>query len=251
MITSFRTIRHGTIDSTNERAFEALAAGDARHGDVHIASGQTAGRGRRGRNWHSARGEGLFLSVVLKPARALPGPVLTVAAGLAVHDAVQDLGVREVELDWPNDVVAHTPSGPAKLAGILVETRGVEPEAPHYVLGVGLNVAQTAFPAELTAERAVTSLTLLGASATTADSEAAFLPRLASRLEAAERAPESLATDYLRAARLDEREVRVELAGETVEGRVRGLSFESGLRLAAGTDERVIALEHVRSLVPA
>ena len=127
----FRVLRHGVVDSTSERAFAAIEDGSARHGDVHVAEAQTRGRGRLGRSWASAPGEGLYLSTVLLPGPPPLSPTaLTMATGLAVHDAVRGLGVDAVRLDWPNDVVVDD----AKLCGILVESRGLTPAAPHCTL---------------------------------------------------------------------------------------------------------------------
>src|SRR5262245_62468054 len=110
-----RVRRDGEVGSTNERALASVADGSARHGDVHVAEGQTAGRGRLGRSWASASGEGLYLSLVLLTERAPSPAALTMGAGLAVLEGVRSLGVRGAQLKWPNDVLA---SG-AKLAGIL------------------------------------------------------------------------------------------------------------------------------------
>ncbi|MBI5435192.1 MAG: biotin--[acetyl-CoA-carboxylase] ligase [Planctomycetes bacterium] len=204
---SGRTTRFEETDSTNERALAAVASGDARHGDVFVARAQTRGRGRRGAAWHSPAGEGLYFSVVLLPgAPALPA-ALTMASGVAVWRALRELGLASVELRWPNDLFV----GRAKLVGILVETRGLDPAAPHYVVGIGINVAQRAFAPELVAERAVTSLALEGV-ATTVD---AVLERVVAELEPAlELAlfdPEATARDYAEAARLLGACVRVEV----------------------------------------
>ncbi|HVS19810.1 MAG TPA: biotin--[acetyl-CoA-carboxylase] ligase, partial [Planctomycetota bacterium] len=120
-----RVLHHEIVDSTNERAFAALAAGTALHGDVHVARGQTAGRGRRGARWVSSAGEGLFASLVLLPAPpAPPAPAITMFAGLALLDALHELGLVRARLKWPNDVVV----GDAKLGGCLVESRGFQPD---------------------------------------------------------------------------------------------------------------------------
>src|SRR5207247_1187280 len=108
---------------------------------------------------------------------------------LAVLEGVHALGVREARLKWPNDV--HVSE--AKLAGILAESRGLDPVRPHAVVGVGLNVLQRSFPPELLAERAVTSLALLGRTATTEQALDALLAHLAPRLELACRSPERIA----------------------------------------------------------
>ena len=243
-----RLIHHAIIDSTNERALTSIATGDALHGDVHLAEGQTAGRGRLGRRWSSPPGEGLYLSFVLLPSR-LPNPAaLTMAAGLAVLECVRALGVSAAELKWPNDVLAPEGTKLAKLAGILVETRGLDATHPHAVVGVGLNVLQRTFPVELLRERAVTSLARLGLAVTRAAALDALLATLAALLEQAERAPAEIAADYARAGGWLGRSVRVEDArGESI-GRLLALTLDGlELELAAGGRAR-IALEHAHGL---
>jgi BirA family biotin operon repressor/biotin-[acetyl-CoA-carboxylase] ligase len=242
----FRLIPRDVVDSTNERAFAALERGEARHGDVFWALGQTAGRGRRGAVWHSARGEGLYVSVVLSPGPPPLRPaVVTMAAGIAVHGAVRALGLRDVHLKWPNDLVA----GGAKLAGILVETRGLDPARPHYVVGIGVNVRQRAFPPELVAERAVTSLAREGCDVTVERTLEALLRTLARDLERARDPGPELARDYLEATGLRGRPVEVEAHDGSRSGVVRELSLERGLELElAGGARSAIALEHVRAV---
>jgi len=247
--TAFRPIRHGVVDSTNERALAAVAAGSARDGDVHVATAQTAGRGRRGARWESASGEGLYASVVLLPGPPPPpAPAVTMMAGLAVLDAVRALGLVAARLKWPNDVLV----GPAKLAGILVETRGLDPAAPHLVVGIGVNVTQRAFPAGLERERAVTSLAREGLETSPDALLRALLDALPPRWQQAREQPEGLARDYLDGAELAGRSVRVVLPGEEVVGVVRALDPLRGLTLAAQDGgERQLALEHVRAVGPA
>ncbi len=261
-----RRFQHDVVDSTSECAFRALADGSAQHGDVHVARAQTAGRGRRGRSWQSASGEGLYLSVILVPEPPpYPAPALTIAAGLAVRDAVANAGLARARLDWPNDVVvdrvgagAAAPrdgaSEPAKLAGILVETRGLDREAPHYVIGIGVNVHQRVFAAELTAERAVTSLALEGIESELELLADGLLARLATRVAAIRTDPASLAADYLTATGLLGRRVRVRCRrgsrAADAHGELVGLDFAAGLVLASddGDGPLEVALETVDEL---
>jgi BirA family biotin operon repressor/biotin-[acetyl-CoA-carboxylase] ligase len=246
-----REIQHGVVDSTSERAFAALAAGEARHGDVHVARGQTSGRGRQGRTWHSRPGEGLYMSLVLLPEPPpYRAPALTIAAGLAVVEALCDLGLppfgeRSPWLDWPNDAMVGT----AKIAGILTESRGLDLERPHYVLGLGLNVRQLHFPGELEAEREVTSLARLGLDRTAGEALEAVLERLGPRLELVRGEHRRLTEDYLAASRLADREVVVRVGDEVHGGRLVGLSLTDGLELRLpGGRRELLPIEFVRSV---
>jgi BirA family biotin operon repressor/biotin-[acetyl-CoA-carboxylase] ligase len=223
-----RIVRHGVVDSTSERAFASLAAGAARHLDAHVAEEQTLGRGRRGARWHSPRGGGVWLSMVLLPPRPLPGAALTIAAGLAALDATRAAGCAQCGLKWPNDVVD---ARGAKLAGVLVETRGLDPRAPHYVVGVGIDVDIAEFPAALLEERPMTSLALLGCATDRARIEAALLEALPRRVEGIESDPAGLAADFLAALRLAGRMV----VADGLRGRLVALELERGLLLR--TDE--------------
>lgn len=144
-----RLIRHlQTVDSTNEHAL-ALAAAGAPDGSVVVADEQTAGRGRRGRQWHSPEG-GLYLSYIVRDAAALPRPaLLTLAAGVAAAQAIGRATGFDVRLKWPNDVL--TPEAPRKIAGILAEGSSVGHQLEFVVIGIGVNVSLAAVPPELQA----------------------------------------------------------------------------------------------------
>ncbi len=103
---------------------------------VLLATGeQSAGRGRRGRRWHSAPGTGVLFSLGLplqRPLRELGG--LSIVAGLAAVRALRALGATQAALKWPNDILVQG----AKLGGILVETRA-RGKGSFAVIGVGIN----------------------------------------------------------------------------------------------------------------
>ena len=124
-----------------------LDAQSGKHGDVFTADFQTEGRGRLGHKWLSAPGENLIMSAVLSVEGMEPqeAATLPLAAGLAAAKAVGGL------LKWPNDVLV----GGRKVAGILCERRG-----DCVIVGIGVNVRQTKFPAEISDSAA--SLVSLG-----------------------------------------------------------------------------------------
>ncbi len=103
--------------STNQLALEAAQAG-ARRG-IWIADEQTAGRGRGGHSWHSTRGDGLYVSVLVTPELPLDRALwLSLATGLAARQAILSTAGIRIDLRWPNDLL----SDGRKLGGILVET---------------------------------------------------------------------------------------------------------------------------------
>lgn len=134
-----------TIGSTNTYAMEQAQHG-APHGAVFVAEEQTAGRGRGAHTWHSELGAGLYLSMVLRP-RMTPSDALwiSLAAGLAVQRAVENVTGLMTDLRWPNDLLFQN----RKFAGILTEMHS-EPGRVHYaVTGIGINVNHRSFPQEI------------------------------------------------------------------------------------------------------
>jgi BirA family transcriptional regulator, biotin operon repressor / biotin---[acetyl-CoA-carboxylase] ligase len=134
-----------TTRSTNDDC-RAAACNTAPHGSVFFADEQTAGRGRGDHAWHSAAGEGLYVSVLLR----LPAPLsrltlLPLAAGLAANEAVREVAGLAVDLRWPNDLLV----GPLKTGGILVESHIESGAVAFAVVGVGINVHQRSFAPDL------------------------------------------------------------------------------------------------------
>jgi BirA family transcriptional regulator, biotin operon repressor / biotin---[acetyl-CoA-carboxylase] ligase len=141
-----------TIGSTNTYAMEqARLSGPmaAPHGSFYVADEQTAGRGRSDHNWHSSVGEGLYLSVLLRPDITTADLVwLPLLAGLAAHTAIREVTALSVDLRWPNDLLLEN----RKAGGILVEAHAEADRAEAVVVGIGINLHQQRFPAGLATE---------------------------------------------------------------------------------------------------
>lgn len=123
-------------DSTNARAM--LRAAEGQSGYICLAEQQTAGRGRRGRTWVSPFGQNLYLSVSWGfdgGATQLEG--LSLAVGVALCEQLAALGLKDLGLKWPNDLLWRE----QKLAGILLEMTGDPAGHCCVVIGVGLNMA--------------------------------------------------------------------------------------------------------------
>ena len=128
-----------SVGSTNDVARE-LAAKGAPDGTTILAVTQSSGRGRRGRSWFSTPECGVFLSVVLRPAmKSIDVGWLAVLGGVAVERALERIGVRDLTLKWPNDVLCRG----RKLAGVLVEPRLSHDGVDFAILGVGANISHT------------------------------------------------------------------------------------------------------------
>jgi BirA family biotin operon repressor/biotin-[acetyl-CoA-carboxylase] ligase len=139
--------KHASIGSTNDRARE-LARRGAAHGLAVMADSQTRGRGQRGKTWSSPPGRGLYVSYLVRPSlHTRSAPVLTLIAGLSLLDAVRKLWSLEAALKWPNDLLAR--EGRKKIAGVLVELSADQLRIDHAVIGIGVNLKDRAWPAEL------------------------------------------------------------------------------------------------------
>ena len=116
-----------------------LADEGAGHGEVVLASAQSAGRGRLGKTWSSPAGKGLYFTIILRPQRLKLEnyPHITLAAGVAVAEALEKNCSIRPQLKWPNDVYI----GGRKCCGILAESAPIRGEKiAHVILGIGLNV---------------------------------------------------------------------------------------------------------------
>lgn len=140
------------IDSTNDRAL-LWAANGAAEGSLVGADTQTRGRGRHGRAWASPPAAGIYASVVLRPDAAAAAR-LTLAAGVAIVEGIEAATGFRASVKWPNDVYVASgpgPSGGRKLAGILAEAGVSDSAVQHVVLGFGINVLPSAYPADVAA----------------------------------------------------------------------------------------------------
>ncbi len=133
------------LDSTNTKA-KQLAEEGYPSGTLVVAEQQDAGRGRRGRDWASPRGVGIFMTLMLKPD-ILPNnaSMLTLVAALAVAAAIRKCTGRPAGIKWPNDIVMNG----KKVCGILTEMSAQIDYVNHVVVGIGINVHNESFPEDI------------------------------------------------------------------------------------------------------
>jgi BirA family transcriptional regulator, biotin operon repressor / biotin---[acetyl-CoA-carboxylase] ligase len=222
------TVLHfDTIDSTNTEALKQARLG-AEEGLCIVARQQTAGRGRHGRVWVSEKDAGLYFSIVLRPKFDTQYlPLITLMAGVAVHDALSEFGI-EADIKWVNDLLV----GERKICGILAETTETD-RGIAVIVGIGVNLKSSNFPPEI-ADTA-TSIEEEGSKAVTGDTLAETLTRYLSYFYVLLDSPEGPAAIVeewrRRSSYFSGKRVRVVLEGEAVIGTTDGLEQNGALRL--------------------
>lgn len=135
------------IDSTNNRA-RALASEGYPEGTVIVAETQTAGRGRRGRDWYSPANQGIYVSIILRPVLRLKEiSRISLVTAVAVAETLEEELHLKPLIKWPNDILINN----RKMVGILSEAVTDMDSVEYIVVGIGLNINNTLqeFPADL------------------------------------------------------------------------------------------------------
>ncbi|WP_409251159.1 biotin--[acetyl-CoA-carboxylase] ligase [Bacillus sp. SCS-153A] len=152
-----RVIKYIESVPSTQKIAHTLAQEGAEEGTAVIAEEQTEGRGRLLRSWHSPKGTGIWMSIILKPQ--LPpqkAPQFTLIAAVAVVQAIEEICGLSPEIKWPNDILLNG----RKVTGILTELQAEADKINSIIIGIGMNVNQKAddFPEEL--QSIATSLSL-------------------------------------------------------------------------------------------
>lgn len=226
--------------STND-VVEKLARDGVAEGVVVFAETQTKGRGRMSRRWESSAGKGLWFSVLLRPKMVPQAATrITIAVATALVRAIQSSVAVDLEIKWPNDVLIRG----QKIAGILTEMSAEVDTIRYLILGVGLNVNQSAneFPPELNG--LATSLSI--ASGAEVD-RAPLAARILDELERDYRRIlegdfETVANEWERQCTTIGRRVRIRAGDREVEGCAESIDGEGALLLRTrhGNVERIL-----------
>lgn len=136
---------YDVTDSTNTR-IRLFAEAGRKQGLLAVAEEQTGGRGRRGRNWVSPPGTGIWMSLLLRPElEPQQASMITLVAALALAKAIEKDNQVKAQIKWPNDIVING----KKVCGILTEM-SAEMEGIHYIIvGIGINANTEDFPDEI------------------------------------------------------------------------------------------------------
>ena len=239
-------LRFDSLPSTNTEAARQARAGAA-EGLCVLAREQTAGRGRQQRAWASPPDAGLYFSVVLRPRLAAAAwPLVTLAAAVAVRDALNEACRLDADIKWPNDLLA----GGRKLCGILAETVEAGPRRAC-VVGVGVNLCEGAFPPGLH-DRATSVEAETGSPPDREALLAALLRALAARyarLQEPGGCEETVRAWAAASTYSEGKRVRVALGAEEFRGTTRGLEPDGALRVETAAGEiKIIRAGDVTSL---
>lgn len=227
-------MRFESLPSTNDLAREMAQSGEG-EGIAVLARQQTAGRGRQGRSWASPPGEGLYVSLVLRPdIKPADSPVITLAAAVAVAETLEQNYRVPSDIKWPNDVLARG----RKICGILVESAIETNRLLYAVMGIGVNLGQREFPEEI--KDTATSLLIESGQLVTPDD---FLKPLLDRLEkwyrqAMGQPAEVIARWETMSSYARNCAVRIESSDSVVEGTTRGLTAKGALVIEMANGER-------------
>ena len=216
-----------SIDSTNTEALKQARLG-AEEGLCVVARQQTAGRGRHGRPWVSEKDAGLYFSIVLRPKIDMQYlPLVTLMAGVAVHDALTEFGI-DADIKWVNDLLVRE----KKICGILAETTETN-SGLAVVVGIGINLKSSNFPPEI-ADTA-TSIDDETDRKVSFEELSAGLTRYIGyfySMLSGEDGPGRIIEEWRRrSSYFSGKRVRVVLEGETVHGTTDGLEPNGAMRL--------------------
>lgn len=250
----FADVRRVAETGSTNTDLLALAREGAPEGVVLVTDHQTAGRGRLGRVWQAPPGSSLLASVLCRPAVPVArAHLVTVAAGLAAADAVEEVAGFRPSLKWPNDLVVDVADGTRKVAGLLAESVVEGAALAAVVVGMGMNVR---WPHPLPEELAPTATALnhvAGRDVAVDDVLGAWLPAFDRRYGVlhGEGGVAATADAHRAACSTLGRRVRVELADGTVEGAAVDVDDDGHLVVEVGGARRTVAVGDVVHLRPA
>src|SRR5690348_4069694 len=136
-----------SIDSTNNYAMALIDADKAQHGLTVTARRQTAGKGQRGKQWLDELGQSLLMSIIVVPQCGLEDQfAFNASVAVSVAEILEEIYKNwQIRIKWPNDIIIND----KKAGGILIENIIRGGTWSYSVIGIGINILQTGFPAEL------------------------------------------------------------------------------------------------------
>jgi BirA family biotin operon repressor/biotin-[acetyl-CoA-carboxylase] ligase len=181
-----------SVDSTNNYAMARIHEGMASDGLVCLARYQWAGKGQRGKSWLSEAGQNLIMSLVIEPAPLNLSQqfLFSAAVALGMLDLFHSVDIPNCWIKWPNDVYLND----RKAAGILIESVIQGKTWPFAVIGVGMNLNQESFPAEI--PNAVSLKQITGKNYEPVEIARELVPRIRNRIAVLKKDPDFILSDF-------------------------------------------------------
>ena len=181
-----------SVDSTNNYAMARIHEGLASDGLVCLARYQWAGKGQRGKSWLSEAGQNLIMSLVIEPAPLNLSRqfLFSAAVALGTLDLFHSVDLPNCRIKWPNDIYLND----RKAAGILIESVIQGKTWPFAVVGIGMNLNQASFPAEI--PNAVSLKQITGKNYEPVEVARQLVPRIQNRIAVLKKDPDSVLRDF-------------------------------------------------------
>lgn len=233
-----------SLTSTNQHLNKILASTSPDEGIVISAGYQTAGRGQIGRSWYSDRDRNIMLSTVIYPSFLKPMQQwsLSMITALAIKEYLDDKGIEDVTVKWPNDIYVKD----HKIAGVLIENTLTQSSISSSVIGIGLNVNQTIWPSEIPNP---TSLHILTKIEYNIDEEITTLLTYLDRKYQQIRFGTSLHKDYQAALYRKDRKCFFDYQSELLSGIITGTNEIGQLIVNHETNIRVYNFRDIRLVI--
>lgn len=230
------------LASTNQVAMELVSKTRPRPGTVIYTDFQTQGQGQYGRKWHGSPGHNLYMSCIISPG--IPPSqqsVLSTFASLAVRDTISEFIGTNATIKWPNDVYV----GNRKVCGLLIQNVMSSTEVHFSVIGVGINVNETEFPADAPNP---TSLKLEGVDTTVQEVRKRLVSHLNEWSERAAALPLGMIHRHFQKHmfRLNERSRFILENGDDIAGTIKGIDDSGRLLLQTETGLKAFHQGHLR-----
>lgn len=227
------------VDSTNQFLVERGAAAE---GEVCITEFQLSGRGRRGRQWVSPLGSNITLSFAWQfPQGASQLGGLSLAVGVIIAEALEGIGITDIELKWPNDLYYQG----KKLGGILIEVSGEHSGPCYAVIGIGLNVKMPK-PAAQSIDQACTDIACIKPDASRNAIIAAMLQGLFTQIPVfSDKGLAPFIAAWQQRDALRGKAVVLEMPNQHIQGSVEGIDKEGHLLLKTGEGQKTFAFGEV------
>ena len=238
-----QVFRFDEVASTNDSLRTLIDNGEASHGAVVTTQFQTSGRGQSGNSWESEARKNLLLSMHLIPYNIIASEqvYLNLFAGLAVFDFVDSFFPGKAKIKWPNDIYVEG----KKIAGILIENSLQGNVIKNSVIGIGVNINQSAF-----LNGRSTSLQALTGREFNMDELLVNIIASANHRydELLQHLKQKLMTDYLKVLFLRGETAQFEINDALVEGEIIGIDETGRLKLKVGKDVKLFSHQEIKYL---